>query len=543
MNIHSIVLTRLLIGLRMAWVGLFLWRPLINQTYCPQYIQDKLLKQILDKNRNTDIGKKFGFSKLKNSADFQKTVPVRHYEDLRGLIERQEDDQKPCITAEQPVMYAQTSGTTGRPKYIPILPETIKQYRRSQHCVAYAIHSAMPKTYSGKVLAIVSPTVEGYLPSGAPYGSMSGLIYRSMPDFVSANYVIPASVFEVADYELKYRLITVFAVAEENITLIATANPSTLLKIAEILKTHWTALVHEIGTGNLYGLHANPQRAEALKNLHARKCVIIFADIWPNLQTVTTWTYGSCAVLIPSLQKQLNQTTRIVEMGYLSSEFRGSITVDVDRNKGIPTIHENFFEFVERDQWDNKIEEFQTISSLVKGKQYYVIVTTQNGLYRYFINDIIEVDGWYNGTPTIHFVQKGKGVVNLTGEKLYESQVIEAVNRIKLALNIDFNFFMMLGCPDLLCYTLYIAVEPFAQVTVLLEKHLSDLNIEFSAKRQSGRLQQTSVCFVSKTTAEAYKKHCLELGQREGQFKFLKLQNSHDCTFDFEPYKINVHAA
>ena len=539
---RSPVITRLLISLRMAWIGFYLWRPLINQTYQPQFSQEKLLKRILDKNRDTAFGKKYGFSGLKNYADFRQALPVQHYEDLRGLVEQQEAGQKSCLNAGQPVMYAQTSGTTGKPKYIPILPETIKQYRHSQHCVAYAIHSAMPKTYSGKVLAIVSPAVEGYLPSGTPYGSMSGLICRSMPDFVSVNYVVPANIFELADYELKYRLITLFALAEKNITLIATANPSTVLKIADILNTQWDALIGEIDTGNAYGLRANPQRADVLKNLRIKKRSIIFADIWPNLQTVTTWTGGNCAVLIPGLKRQLSPTTRIVEMGYLSSEFRGSITVDVVRNKGIPTIHENFFEFVERDQWENKTAEFLTISSLQEGKQYYVIVTTQNGLYRYFINDIIEVDGWYNGTPTIRFVQKGKGVVNLTGEKLYESQVIEAVNRIKQKLNVDFSFFMMLGDPDMLHYTLYIAAEPFSGVA-LLEKYLGDQNIEFAAKRKSGRLRQTTVCFVSKATADAYKKHCLEQGQREGQFKFMKLQNSHDCSFDFEPYKVNAYAA
>ena len=54
-----------------------------------------------------------------------------------------------------------------------------------------------------------------------------------------------------------------------------------------------------------------------------------------------------------------------------------------------------------------------------------------NGLYRYFINDLIEVTGWFQKTPTIRFVQKGKGVTNVTGEKLYEFHVIEAVKAIQ----------------------------------------------------------------------------------------------------------------
>ena len=45
------------------------------------------------------------------------------------------------------------------------------------------------------------------------------------------------------------------------------------------------------------------------------------------------------------------------------------------------------------------------------------------------MNDIVEVTGWVNATPTLAFVQKGTGVTNITGEKLCESQVTLAVNR------------------------------------------------------------------------------------------------------------------
>jgi hypothetical protein len=56
-----------------------------------------------------------------------------------------------------------------------------------------------------------------------------------------------------------------------------------------------------------------------------------------------------------------------------------------------------------------------------------VFVTNASVLYRYKMNDIVEVAGLYGRTPLIRFVQKGKGVVSFTGEKLYEVQVIAAV--------------------------------------------------------------------------------------------------------------------
>ena len=64
------------------------------------------------------------------------------------------------------------------------------------------------------------------------------------------------------------------------------------------------------------------------------------------------------------------------------------------------------------------------------GRRYYVLFTTAAGLYRYFMNDLVEVTGFFHRTPLLRFVQKGKGVTSLTGEKLYEAQAIEAVQDV-----------------------------------------------------------------------------------------------------------------
>ena len=72
-------------------------------------------------------------------------------------------------------------------------------------------------------------------------------------------------------------------------------------------------------------------------------------------------------------------------------------------------------------------------------------MTTQNGLYRYFINDIIQVTGKYNNTPTIQFIQKGDGVISLTGEKLYEDQVNKAVLKVIKNYDLRIKFYVMVG--------------------------------------------------------------------------------------------------
>ena len=78
-----------------------------------------------------------------------------------------------------------------------------------------------------------------------------------------------------------------------------------------------------------------------------------------------------------------------MEAGYVSSELWGSVNLEVERSACVPTITDAFFEFVERNDWENDRHAFQTLDEIEEGQQYYVFVTTTNGLYRYDMNDIV----------------------------------------------------------------------------------------------------------------------------------------------------------
>ncbi|GJL83451.1 MAG: hypothetical protein DHS20C01_30850 [marine bacterium B5-7] len=503
------------------------WKPLLRATTNPQAAQMAVLKNILKRNQHTDFGRGHGFAAVHSYSDFCNAVPIQDYETLRPYIEQQDKTREHSLNSQHPQMYSQTSGTTGRPKYIPVLKSNIKQYRRSQHIVAYANYAAIPGVYSGKILGIVGPAVEGYLDSGIPYGSMSGLIYKSMPAPLRAKYVVPVEILDLKDYEEKYFRIAVHALMEQNISMIATANPSTLLKLHQVINQRIHEIVDAIDI-------ITPDRGEEIRQLHSLNGTIKFSHLWSNLKSVVVWTGGSCRALIPALARLLPKTTHVVEMGYLSSEFRGSITVDAINNLAIPVIHENFYEFIECSQRNCDSPEYLTVEQLEPGKQYYLFATTQCGLYRYDINDIVEVTGYFNNTPTIRFVQKGKGVINLTGEKLYEDHLLEAIVMIKQELDIEFNFFIMIGCQQRLQYNLYVEHPPTDMSDI--ELFLCKQNIEFEAKRESGRLQPINIVFVREGTGEAFKRHQLSKGQKEAQYKVVHVQYQHECSFNFEDY-------
>jgi hypothetical protein len=373
-----------------------------------------------------------------------------------------------------------------------------------------------------------------------------------MPCLAQLKYVLPPEVFEVSDYELKYLLILRLALAEANVTGMGTANPSTFLRLLTVLREHRAELLADLEQGCFARLHELPPhvrgvvearlscdrgRLEAVRRALAHT-EVSFADLWPHLRLVSTWTGGSCGIALQTLRALVPPAARLVDPGYLASEFRGSITIDAASGAGVPTLQENFFEFVEKERWENGEPEFRLLDELETGREYYVFVTTATGLYRYFINDIVRATGRFHATPTIAFVQKGKGVTTITGEKLYESQVLEAVAAAQATFGESSRFFVMLADVERARYRLLIECDARfrpdgARFAARVDRLLGERNIEYRAKRASGRLAPLEIGPMREGFGEAYRAWCVGNGQRDGQFKTIALQYAADFRFDY----------
>ena len=517
------------------------YRNLINKAKTPGKVQTDLLRRILKRNSNSEFGKAHGFSSISCTRDYQRAVPVQTYEDLRPYIERQELTGERCLTRDQPVYYHRTSGTLGTPKNIPVTEIGLRQMKGDQK-ISALVWSRCKGVLDGKIFAVSGQAVEGMMPGGTEFGSASGLLYRSQSPLVRSRYVLPPALSEIEDYDSRYLAMAIFGFADAEVTSMATANPSTFLRLLSFVHSHADVVFNAIATGKLpdmpvSGLEPRPARARQLADKLQSSGRLTYTDIWPNLRGVVTWTGGSCGIALGSLSPLLPANVAIIEWGYSASEFRGTINIDAKHNTCLPTLITTFFEFMERQERETGGGDFLGLDELQEGHEYYVFITTIDGLYRYDINDIVRVNGRVFETPALEFVQKGKGVTNITGEKLTEAQVIQAVMSVLSDYGISPMFFIMLACEESAVYRLFIELNGVSSLPGLameIENTLYSVNIEYEAKRKSGRLAPLGIRYLENGTGDRYRSACVEAGQRDAQFKYLHLQYARDCTFDFD---------
>jgi len=540
----------LVLRLLMATYGYRFWRPLARHAARPAAAQATVLRTVLARNRDSRFGSEHHFATIANLDAFRARVPVQQYDDLRPYIEAQMAGEM-ALTADAPVLYALTSGTTGQPKFVPVVPEALRQHRSGQRLYTWLQYRACPQAFDGPALGLVGSAVEDHTEQGVIIGSVSGTLYASMPGFMRTRYVVPAEVFTIADYDLKYLTLAQLALRHSDLAYLAGANPSSFLRLQAILNTHREELIAGIEQGRFSGWRdfspavqqalmphtlPLPDRAAALRSLSGP---LVFANAWPRLSLLATWTGGSCGIALTRLKNDLPPDCIVFDIGYVSTEFRGTVSLAPDQPGGLPLLDQHLYEFVEQHAWEAGKPVYLSLHELVEGPLYYVIVTTCSGLYRYFMNDLVAVDGRLAATPLLKFVQKGRGVTSITGEKLYEGQFIDAMQ--ELTSQHHAAFYLLLADEDASRYMLYLEPSDTCEIgnfADALDQALATRNIEYRDKRASGRLLAPVVHLVRTGTGDAFKQHGLARGQREGQFKYLALQYRRECTFDFDSWRL-----
>ncbi|MFA6320468.1 MAG: GH3 auxin-responsive promoter family protein [Candidatus Omnitrophota bacterium] len=520
----------------------------------PMLAQERTLLKYIKRNRNTEYGEKYQFSSIGSVDEFRSRLPVVNYENIRPYVNRIAKGEKNILTSDEVTFFGITSGTTGTPKLIPVTKYSQEKKSSLMSLWAYYVSKKHPKVLDSKVLAVISPEVKSHTEAGIPYGPEDGHAYNNLPGPIKNKYVLPYELFYVDDYDARYYSMLRIAM-EHNISTIATLNPSTLVLLCDRIPHLQDRIIKDISAGTLdkslnieVGIRAaiekklkpNPKRAEELKRILNDNGKLLPKYFWPDLDLIECWKGGTVKSYLRELPKYFGRVD-IWDFGCLSTEARSSIPMTGEDAGGVLAIETNFYEFIPKEDADKEKRRYLLCDELEKGKEYIIVVTTAAGLYRYDIDDVIRVNGFFNKTPVIEFVQKAHNAVSLTGEKVYESHINEAVSGAIAEHNLSVaSFSACLRSGNVPHYAFLVefnsdpSVEGKRKFLASLEDGLRRQNSEYDDTRKQFLLGHPVLLVVKKGEFEKYRRMKVAGGAHDSQFKLPRLSREMDFNKNFE---------
>jgi len=247
--------------------------------------------------------------------------------------------------------------------------------------------------------------------------------------------------------------------------------------------------------------------------------------LWPNLTLIGCWLGGSAGVQAERLLEPYGRVA-FRDLGFRATEATVTIPFEDDDAAGPLAVNAGFFEFIPEDEIETENPPVLGAHELENGRQYYILLTTSSGLYRYDINDIVEVRGFYRRAPRLAFVRKGRDMVSLTGEKLHSVQIGTAAERSARELGLQSLQVQLIPDGDRMRYDLLVECREglgdlASEFARTFDKHLGEINMEYEQKRASNRLGPPRLCQMRPGWAD--RRRHLEVdreGKRDAQYKW-----------------------
>ncbi len=523
------------------------WKQLVAAAESPREAATAKLLSMVERNRDTAFGREHGLDRIRTIEDYQRSVPIRDFEALSPWLDRAVAGEKRVLTADDPTWFGQSSGTTGKPKGIPITPSYFREFLLGRSLFARALAENLPQLALGAELGMVSPKVQGTTPGGIPFGSITGKIEAAKPAWLRDRDTYPLGLFELEDFERKYYLLLRLAL-ENDITRIHTANPSTVVLLARKLDEYGERLARDLERGSaemLDGLDPalvaavrkrikgpNPALAAKLRRLKETRGHLRPTDVWDRFAAVLCWKGGSAPFYLQQFAHWFGEDLPVHEIGYAATEGSFTVPLSARRDDGVLALPVAFLEFLPEDARERgDLGAAVDASRVEQGGRYFTILTTSAGLYRYDINDLVEVTGFFGRAPRLKFLHKGGNMISITGEKLGESHVVEALSRVQERLAIELAGFTVsvdLAGP-VPRYLFYVELrepaneERLRDLLRACDAELQRSNLEYEAKRASQRLGEPRLIVVPEESYDRYRRRRVAEGAPDAHVKALHL--------------------
>ena len=209
-----------------------------------------------------------------------------------------------------------------------------------------------------------------------------------------------------------------------------------------------------------------------------------------------------------------------------------AMPIELDVNDAVLMPKSVFFEFIPMDDYDSG--KFLTLDQLEEGKEYEIVVTNFSGLYRYKIEDVIRVTGFFNKTPKMEFLYRNNLAMNIANEKTTTQMVDWAAGKVQEKLGISFKGYSFYGDTSTPVVRYMLLAEPEGEISKdmipeiekALDEYLNESNEKYFKYRRWNMLDMPKVCLLKKDTYADYREMLKKQGRVLNQIKPVTVINT-----------------
>ena len=364
-------------------------------SYDPMGYQEELVLRIARENVNTTFGRKHGFDRIHNIADFRMRVPISCYDDYPEYIERISNGERNVLTAYLTEHLSPYEGY----KKLPLSRWGVQTFYDYNFCAAFYIAGNEGLITGGMTLNLVDNCIDT-LTSGVHVGNLLGRQLTRRDFDNSKVYVIPIDMANyVGQNDILY-IQALYALSQKKISLAICDHYTDMINLLRYIEKHWPRLANEIEQGNTY-VTADAMRANTIREVMERHHIgtQLVTNLWPDLHVMMIYDVCCLTTSFELLRTYCGRDVHYIFAGINSAIGSFTMPLNIDDPQTVLIPDSVFYEFKPLES--KNYNDLLTLDQLELGKRYELIATTLSGLYRYKTNKVFYIVGHHHETPTV----------------------------------------------------------------------------------------------------------------------------------------------
>ena len=325
----------------------------------PFTVQEAIMFNLISKAKNTEWGKRYKFSSIRDVEDFKTSLPLQSYEDVRPYIDRIRNGEQNVLWPGAITWFAKSSGTTDdKSKFIPVSDEALHSchFRGGRDVLAiYSRQNPKTKVFTGKTLTLGGSHEINMLENNSRYGDLSAIMIENIPRWADFIRTPPAKVALLSDFEEKLEKIAKVSIKKNVVSFAGVPSWNmTLMKF----------ILNYTGKSNIL-------------------------EVWPDMEL---FIHGGVCFepyreqywrLFPSPNMHYFET-------YNASEGFFALQDDPKSDDMLLMLdYDVFYEFIPVEEFGKDFPDVHTIDQVETDRNYAMVITTNAGLWRYIIGDTV----------------------------------------------------------------------------------------------------------------------------------------------------------